>query len=116
VAYASGELKHGTISLIEKDSVVVALMGNSEVAGKTFSNIREIKSRGGRVIGLISDGILGKQEKEELDRVIELPLCQGIFSSLYEGVVLQLFSYYVAKKRGCDIDKPRNLAKSVTVE
>lgn len=116
VAYASGELKHGTISLIEKDSVVVALMGNTDVAGKTFSNIKEVKSRGGRIIGLAGRDVLTAQEKSELDRLIELPSGQGIFACLYEGIALQLFSYYVAKKRGCDIDKPRNLAKSVTVE
>ncbi len=115
-AYASGELKHGTISLIEKDSVVVALMGNDELAGKTFSNIKEVKSRGGRIIGLVSQGTLSSEQLGELDRVLELVSGEGLFSCIYEGVALQLFSYYVAKKRGCDIDKPRNLAKSVTVE
>lgn len=115
-AYAAGELKHGTISLIEKGSVVIALMGNKELSMKTFSNIREVKSRGARVIALVQKGTLGTQEKAEADRIIELPLSHSAFSCVYEGVALQLFAYYVAKKRGCDIDKPRNLAKSVTVE
>ena len=114
-AYAAGELKHGTISLIEKDSLVVALMGG-EAFKKTFSNVREVKSRGGRVIGVCDASGLSDDEKKELDRIIDLPSCVGLFSGIYEGVALQLFSYYVAKRLGCDIDKPRNLAKSVTVE
>lgn len=114
-AYAAGELKHGTISLIENGTPVVALMGNGEVFSKTFSNVREVKSRGARVIAL------GYREDIEensafFDEMITLPRCNGMFSAVYQGVALQLFSYYVAKNKGCDIDKPRNLAKSVTVE
>ena len=114
-AYAAGELKHGTISLIERGTPVIALMGNGELFHKTVSNIREVRSRGARVIALC-----GKDSCEKIteycNRVIPLPCCEGIFSALYEGVALQLFAYYTAKKRECEIDKPRNLAKSVTVE
>ena len=87
-----------------------------EAFKKTFSNVREVKSRGGRVIGVCDASGLSDDEKKELDRIIDLPSCVGLFSGIYEGVALQLFSYYVAKRLGCDIDKPRNLAKSVTVE
>ncbi len=114
-AYAAGELKHGTISLIEKGMPVVALMGNRELLMKTLSNVREVKSRGARVIALCSkadyDG-----NKENFDGFIPVPSCEGALSCIYEGVALQLFAYSVAKRRCCDIDKPRNLAKSVTVE
>lgn len=114
-AYAAGELKHGTISLIEKGTPVVALMGNGELYSKTFSNVREVKARGARVIALGQAEKL-KEDSAFFDEVIELPRCNGLFSAVYQGVALQLFSYYIAKKRGCEIDKPRNLAKSVTVE
>ncbi len=114
-AYAAGELKHGTISLIEKGTPVVALLGNRELTAKTLSNIREVRSRGARIIALCRQGDYEKNKKE-FSSFIPLPCCEGIFSALYESVALQLFAYYIAKKRGCDIDKPRNLAKSVTVE
>ena len=114
-AYAAGELKHGTISLIEQDSLVVALMGG-RISKKTFSNVKEVRSRGGRVIGICNTSLFSDDEKNELDRVIPLPASSESLSGLYEGIALQLFAYYIAKKRGCDIDKPRNLAKSVTVE
>lgn len=114
-AYAAGELKHGTISLIEKGTAVVALMGNGEVYPKTFSNVREVKSRGARVIALGEKKSL-EENSAFFDEMIGLPHCNGLFSAVYQGVALQLFSYYIAKNKGCDIDKPRNLAKSVTVE
>ncbi len=114
-AYAAGELKHGTISLIEKGTGVVALMANGEVFPKTFSNVREVKSRGARVIALGDEESL-REGSAFFDETITLPGCNGLFSAVYQGVALQLFAYYVARNRGCDIDKPRNLAKSVTVE
>jgi len=114
-AYAAGELKHGTISLIEKGTPVVALMANRELSPKTLSNIREVRSRGARVIVLCSREDCDN-DGDICDSFIPMPVCEGIFSAVYEGVALQLFAYYIAKKRGCDIDKPRNLAKSVTVE
>ncbi len=114
-AYAAGELKHGTISLIEKGTPVVALMGNRELVSKTVSNIREVKSRGARVIALCCREDYG-QIRDICDSFIPIPSGEGVLSCIYEGIALQLFAYYTAKRRGCDIDKPRNLAKSVTVE
>lgn len=114
-AYAAGELKHGTISLIEKGTPVVALMGNSELFSKTLSNVKEVKSRGARVIALCSRKNYEKNP-DLCDAFIPLPEGDSFISCIYEGIALQLFAYYTAKNRGCDIDKPRNLAKSVTVE
>ncbi len=114
-AYAAGELKHGTISLIEKGTGVVALMGNRELFSKTFSNVREVKSRGARVIALGDKKSL-EENSAFFDEMIPLPSCEGLFSAVYQGVALQLFAYYIAGNKDCDIDKPRNLAKSVTVE
>ena len=114
-AYAAGELKHGTISLIEKGTPVVALMGNRELLMKTLSNVREVKSRGARVIALCGNADYNAN-KDFFDAFIPVPSCESVLSCIYEGVALQLFAYSVAKRRCCDIDKPRNLAKSVTVE
>ena len=114
-AYAAGELKHGTISLIEKGTPVVALMGNRELFQKTVSNVKEVKSRGARVIALCGEEHCGKNS-DFCDSLIPLPGADSFLSCIYEGIALQLFAYYTAKNRGCDIDKPRNLAKSVTVE
>lgn len=114
-AYAAGELKHGTISLIEKGTPVVALMGNRELLMKTLSNVREVKSRGARVIALCGNADYNAN-KDFFDAFIPVPSCESALSCIYEGVALQLFAYSVAKRRCCDIDKPRNLAKSVTVE
>lgn len=111
-AYAAGELKHGTISLIENGSVVIALASDKRLFAKTSANLREVKSRGAEVVIFCSCD-------EEADRdftTVKLPIVSGCFSALYEGIALQLLAYFVAKKLGCDIDKPRNLAKSVTVE
>ena len=114
-AYAAGELKHGTISLIENGTAVVALMGNRELFSKTLSNVKEVKSRGARVIALCKRSDYEKNG-DFCDSFIPLPEADSCLSCIYEGIALQLFAYYTAKKRGCDIDKPRNLAKSVTVE
>lgn len=112
-AYAAGELKHGTISLIEKGTPVIAITANNEITSKTLSNIKEVKARGATVIA-----VAGKENKFLLDydRIIPVPSSCRHFTALYSGIALQLFAYYTAKNRGCDIDKPRNLAKSVTVE
>lgn len=111
-AYAAGELKHGTISLIEKGSVVIALASDRRLFSKTSSNLKEVKARGAEVVVFCC-----RDEKTDTDfTTIRLPFVSGCFSALYEGIALQLFAYFVAKKLGCDIDKPRNLAKSVTVE
>ena len=113
-AYAAGELKHGTISLITDGVPVIALATQKNVYEKTLSNAKETRSRGARVLlfttkdAVVPDGIA--------DAVIRLEECSGIFMPLQLIVPLQLFAYYMAVLRGCDVDKPRNLAKSVTVE
>lgn len=112
--YASGELKHGTISLIEKNTPVIAIVTDPLLADKTFSNIKEVKARGGYIILIISDSIYCNSEL--YDEIILIPSTEKIYSALTTIVPLQLLAYEIAKLRGCDIDKPKNLAKSVTVE
>ena len=113
-AYPAGELKHGAIALIEKGSLVIALCGIEALYDKMLSNIKEVKSRGAVVIALVKEG--HHQFDEVADHIFSLPHC-GTMTMPSEMVVpLQLFSYYVASLKGLDIDKPRNLAKSVTVE
>ncbi len=114
-AYASGELKHGTISLIEEGSLVVALGTCLRLFDKTMSNIAEVKSRGGDVLALTCESRAEDMAKTA-DGVITVPDAHPMLMPLLGVAPLQLFAYYVALMRGCDIDKPRNLAKSVTVE
>ena len=114
-AYAAGELKHGTISLIEPGTLVVALAGYAPLFEKTVSNAVEVKSRGADVLGLTT-GPLAEALKHTTDHVIAIPETHPILLPCLEVVPMQLFAYYTALQRGCDIDKPRNLAKSVTVE
>ncbi|MBP9989686.1 MAG: SIS domain-containing protein, partial [Ruminococcus sp.] len=104
-SYAAGELKHGTISLISNDSLIIGIKCCNEIKSKTMNNIDECKARGAEIL-LIST--------ENGD--ITVPQTNDIFYPLLEAVPLQLLAYYTAKKKGCEIDKPRNLAKSVTVE
>ena len=113
-AYAAGELKHGTISLIQKDTLVTAVMLNEGVLSKTMSNVREITSRGGRVIFITKEKTAHLLKDEPY--VLTVPDCDDMFNCSLGVLVLQLLSYYTAQKLGRDIDKPRNLAKSVTVE
>jgi len=113
-AYAAGELKHGTISLIEKNTPVIAIATDEGLADKTFSNIKEVKTRGAKVILIVTDSI--KVDKTLYDELIVIPKADSIFQPLLTILPLQLLAYEVAKERNCDIDKPRNLAKSVTVE
>lgn len=113
-AYAAGELKHGTIALIEEGTPVIALSCNEEVTEKTVSNILECKARGARVLALARRE--DQRVLSQADDVILVPRTELLFSPAVEILPLQLFAYYVARERGCDIDKPRNLAKSVTVE
>ena len=113
-AYAAGELKHGTIALIEKNQPVVALCCNEKITEKTINNILEVKARGAKVLAVTfeyNDEILSVA-----DDVIFVPKTDSIISPVLEIIPLQLLAYYTAKERGCDIDKPKNLAKSVTVE
>ena len=113
-AYAAGELKHGTIALIEKGRPVVALACYETSFDKMMSNIKEVKARGAQVLAVVLEG--NRQIFAEADDVIFVPRTKEIFNTLPEIVPLQLFAYYVAKANGCAIDKPKNLAKSVTVE
>jgi len=113
-AYPAGELKHGTISLIEEGTLVVALATNEKLMEKTLSNMKEVKSRGAVILALTYEG--NTEIAKEVDYVIYLPKTSRFFSASTAVVPLQLFGYEMALLRGCDIDKPRNLAKSVTVE
>ncbi len=113
-AYPAGELKHGTISLLEKGTPLVALCCEKRFFPKTFANIKEVKARGARVLIIAQKKDAGELTDEE--NVFFIPDTADEFCGLLEAVVLQLLSYYTAFKRGCDIDKPKNLAKSVTVE
>ena len=114
-AYASGELKHGTISLIEPGTLVVAIGTYAPLFDKAMSNVVEVKSRGARVLALTTEH--GREQMaSRVDALITIPETEDPFLPSLSVVPLQLFAYYVALQRGCDIDKPRNLAKSVTVE
>lgn len=113
-AYPAGELKHGTISLIENGSVVVALAQRKKLVKKTLSNIKEVVARKGDVTVLASEDLMSHFEEQT---VYSMPsLKHDIFSGIFAVVAMQIVSYFTADARGCDIDKPRNLAKSVTVE
>ena len=114
-AYASGELKHGTISLIENGTLVIALSTFLPLFDKELSNIIEVKSRGADVIALTTCD-MAEELKKTVQNVICIPRTSLIFQPSLGIIPMQLFAYYVALQRGCDIDKPRNLAKSVTVE
>ena len=114
-AYASGELKHGTISLIEPGTLVLALGTYAALFDKAMSNVVEVKARGAEVLAVTTETFKEKMEKTA-DSTIVVPDTHPVLQPLLGVVPLQLFAYYVALQRGCDIDKPRNLAKSVTVE
>ena len=113
-AYAAGELKHGTIALIDEGQPVVALCCNEMIAEKTMNNIIEVKARGAKVLAVAEKG--NRTILSQADDVIYIPRVDPLFSAAVEVVPLQLLAYYTAKEKGCDIDKPKNLAKSVTVE
>lgn len=112
-AYAGGELKHGTISLIEEDTLVVALSNCPRLHSKIMSNVEQVISRGAKVLLI---GNIPASEEDDKPSIINLPHTHELFSPSLSVVALQLFSYYIAANKGLDIDKPRNLAKSVTVE
>lgn len=113
-AIAAGELKHGTIALIEQDTLVIALATQDRLFEKMLSNIQEVKARGAFVVGIAKENNIDIEMQSE--SVIYIPECMDDISPLLSIVPLQLLAYYIAKLRGCDIDKPKNLAKSVTVE
>jgi glucosamine--fructose-6-phosphate aminotransferase (isomerizing) len=112
--YAAGEMKHGPIALIDEYRAVVCIAPEGKVYEKMISNIQEIHSRQGKIIAIASEG---DDKIRDLTReVIFIPLIDEFFSPLIVALPLQLLAYHIAVKRGCDVDQPRNLAKSVTVE
>lgn len=113
-AIAAGELKHGTIALMEPETIVIALAAQDFLFDKMFSNIVEVKARMAHVVSIAKEG--NSRIQQESTEVIYIPNCADEVSPLLTVIPLQLFAYYVARERGEDIDKPRNLAKSVTVE
>lgn len=114
LAITAGELKHGTIALVEDDTLIFALASQDFLFEKMLSNIEEVKTRGARVVGIAKKSQNAIQSKA--DEVIFIPDCADEITPLLTVVPLQLFAYYVAKRRGTNVDKPKNLAKSVTVE
>ena len=113
-AYAAGELKHGTISLIDEGTPVLALCCHEALYDKMLSNVKEVKARGAKVICVCLEG--ADVTDCEADDIIYVPRTDPLINGSVEVVPLQLFAYYIAKANGCDSDKPKNLAKSVTVE
>lgn len=111
-AYYAGELKHGPIALIDQGTVVIALATQKEVAAKTISNIEETIARGANVILITAPGI----HSDKIERQVEIEAVHPYLSGILVTVLLQLFAFYTAKEKGCNVDQPRNLAKSVTVE
>jgi len=112
-AYAAGELKHGTISLIEKGTPVISLITDDSIRLKTLSNVKEVCARGALSIIISNEEI---KDKEECEKLIVIPKLPDYLQWVLVIIKCQLIAYYVAKLNGCDIDKPKNLAKSVTVE
>ena len=113
-AYAAGELKHGTLALIVEGVPVIALATQRNVYEKTLSNIKEVKARDAVVIGIAAEG--DTELKKYVDHVMHVPASDEFIMPILSVIPLQLLAYYAAITRGCDVDKPRNLAKSVTVE
>ena len=113
-AYAAGELKHGTISLIEEGTFVIGVLTQSSLYEKTLSNLVETKARGAYLMALTSFGNYAIEDSA--DFVVYVPKINELFAASLAVVPLQLLGYYVSCARGLDVDKPRNLAKSVTVE
>ncbi len=112
--YPAGEMKHGPIALINEEMPVVALAPRSSTYDKILSNIEEVKARAGTVIAIATDG--DERIREKADHVFYIPGASEELTTLSMTIPLQLLAYYIAVYKGCDVDQPRNLAKSVTVE
>ena len=113
-AFAAGELKHGSIALIDKGTPVVAIATQGKLFEKMVSNMQEVRARGARVIAITQEG--NTEVEKSADRVIYIPKVDDMFASITAVVPMQLLAYHASNIRGLDVDKPRNLAKSVTVE
>ena len=111
-AYAAGELKHGPIALIEKGITVISIMTDPALTPKTISNLQEVITRGAKTL-LVTNQYLGDKS---FDNMITIPKTNPLISPILSIIPLQLFAYFISKEKGLDVDKPRNLAKSVTVE
>ena len=112
--YPAAEMKHGPIALIDENMPVVVIATRKGNYHKVVSNIMEIKARGGQIIAVVSKGDI---EIEKLaDHIIEIPDCDELIAPILANIPLQLLSYHIANKKCCNVDQPRNLAKSVTVE
>jgi glucosamine--fructose-6-phosphate aminotransferase (isomerizing) len=112
--YAAGEMKHGPIALVDKDMVVVCLIPDNPLREKMLGNVEEVKARDGVVVSIATEG--DEEIRNKSDHVFYVPMTGEFLSPILFTVPLQLLAYHIAKRRGCDIDQPRNLAKSVTVE
>jgi glucosamine--fructose-6-phosphate aminotransferase (isomerizing) len=112
--YPAGEMKHGPIALVDKDMPVVAIAPNDHLYDKMHGNIQEVKARRGQIIALATEG--HHELGESADALIEMPEVPYLISPIINVVPLQLLAYHIAVYRGCDVDQPRNLAKTVTVE
>lgn len=111
-AYAAGELKHGPIALIENDITVISIITDHKLVEKTISNIQEVITRGAKTLLVTSQEL----PANNIDEIIAVPETDVLLSPIVSIIPLQLLSYYISKEKGLDVDKPRNLAKSVTVE
>jgi len=112
--YHAAELKHGPIALLEQGTPIIALAVDIPGKDKMLGNIEECRARGARILGVITEG--DHETAECMDDFISIPRCHPLVATIPAVVALQLFAYHVARLRGCEIDQPRNLAKSVTVE
>ena len=112
--YPAGEMKHGPISLVDNQMPIVTIIPQDSTYAKMLNNMSEAQARGGEIIAIASEG--DKSIENSADHVIKIPDCSELLSPLLTIIPLQLLSYYIAVRRGCDVDQPRNLAKSVTVE
>ena len=112
--YPAGEMKHGPIALIDREMPVIALVPRDELRDKMMSNIQQVKAREGTVIAIATEG--DEEVREKADHVIFVPETSPLVAPVLTSIPLQLFAYHVAVRRGCDVDQPRNLAKTVTVE
>jgi glucosamine--fructose-6-phosphate aminotransferase (isomerizing) len=113
-AYAAGEMKHGPIALLDQSTPVVVVATESPVLEKVISNIQEVRARGARVIAIATEG--DDQIAQHADEVIEVPRTEWMLAPLLAVIPLQLLAYHIARRRGLNVDQPRNLAKTVTVE